>query len=262
MKTKKFFGSAAIVAAAMVLLLGCVILLFGYRFSSAHSARYGSVYYYGTNDSGTVYTDDGKITYYPKKNKLVYENGDVYEGEIRGYLPNGIGVYTSAYGEVIDGEFSDGLANGYCRVTLASGNRYEGLITDGEWDENGTLTLVYSDGEEIPQGSFVNSRLEGEIVTYSYRNGANYVGGYQNGLPHGVGTLTYANGDKYEGDFLAGEIVGNGKYTFADGSVYEGAFENSLPNGEGSYTYTALNGKKVTLSGKFINGVRIEQFES
>ena len=166
MKTKKFFGSAAIVAAAMVLLLGCVILLFGYRFSSADSARYGNVYYYGTNDSGTVYTPDGKITYYPKMNKLVYENGDVYEGEIRGYLPNGIGIYTSRYGEVVEGEFSDGLANGYCRVTLASGNRYEGLITDGEWDENGVLTLVYSDGEEIPQGGGGSLRRTADFRNY------------------------------------------------------------------------------------------------
>ena len=226
MKTKKFFGSAAIVAAAMVLLLGCVILLFGYRFSSADSARYGNVYYYGTNDSGTVYTPDGKITYYPKMNKLVYENGDVYEGEIRGYLPNGIGIYTSRYGEVVEGEFSDGLANGYCRVTLASGNRYEGLITDGEWDENGVLTLVYSDGEEIPQGSFVNSRLEGE-VTYSYRNGANYVGGYQNGLPHGVGALTYANGDKYEGNFIR----------YESSSVYWWTYFLSNGNFRNSYYY-------------------------
>ena len=88
------------------------------------------------------------------------------------------------------------------------------------------------------------------------------MGGYQNGLPHGNGALTYANGDKYEGEFFEGEIAGRGKYTYADGSVYEGQFENALPNGEGSYTYTEMNGKKVTLSGTFINGVRIDQPES
>ena len=261
MKKGVFFLSATLAAAVMILLVVCVTLILGYRFSSADSLRYGSVYYYGTKDSGTVYTPDGKMTYYPKKHKLVYENGDVYEGEIRGYLPNGQGVYTSVYGEVIDGEFSDGVADGFCRVTLTSGNRYEGLLHAGEWDENGVLTLVYDDGEELPQGSFVNSRLEGE-VTYSYRSGANYVGGYQNGLPHGNGALTYANGDKYEGEFFEGEIAGRGKYTYADGSVYEGQFENALPNGEGSYTYTEMNGKKVTLSGTFINGVRIDQPES
>lgn len=261
MKKNVFLMSATLVAAGLVLLAVCILLLLGYRFSSAYSPRYGNVYYYGTSDSGTVYTDDGKITYYPKKNKLVYENGDVYEGDIRGYLPNGHGVYTSFYGEVIDGEFYDGLAEGYCFVTLTSGNRYEGKISGGEWDENGTLTLVYDDGEEKPQGNFVNSRLEGE-VTYSYRSGATYVGGYQNGLPHGNGILTYANGDKYEGEFVEGEIAGKGKYTYVDGSVYEGMFEKALPNGEGSYTYTALNGKRVTLSGTFINGVRIDQPES
>jgi len=261
MKKNVFFLSATLAAVVMILLIVCVGLLLGYRFSSADSPRYGSVYYYGTNDSGTVYTPDGEMTYYPKKKKLVYENGDVYEGEIRGYLPNGQGVYTSAYGEVIDGEFSDGVADGFCRVTLASGNRYEGLIHAGEWDENGVLTLVYDDGEELPQGSFVNSRLEGE-VTYSYRNGTSYIGGYQNGLPHGIGVLTYAGGDKYEGEFSFGEISGRGKYTYADGSFYEGEFEQSRPNGLGSYTYTALNGKTVTLSGTFINGVRIDQPES
>ena len=88
------------------------------------------------------------------------------------------------------------------------------------------------------------------------------MGGYQNGLPHGTGSLTYANGDKYEGEFAFGEISGRGKYTFADGSVYEGMFENALPNGEGIYTYTALNGKRISLSGTFVNGVRIDQPES
>ena len=261
MKKNVFFLSATLVAAGMVLLVVCVILLLGYRFSSADSQRYGNVYYYGTSDSGTVYTPDGKMTYYPKKNKLVYENGDVYVGDIRGYLPNGQGVYTGVYGDVIEGEFDNGVASGFCRVTLASGNRYEGIMIAGEFSENGVLTLVYDDGEETPQGSFVNSRLEGE-VTYSYRNGTSYEGGYQNGLPHGNGRLTYANGDSYEGEFVAGEIAGRGKYTFSDGSCYEGQFENALPNGEGSYTYTALNGKKVTLSGRFINGVRIDQPET
>ena len=128
MKKGVFFLSATLAAAVMILLVVCVTLILGYRFSSADSLRYGSVYYYGTKDSGTVYTPDGKMTDYPKKHKLVYENGDVYEGEIRGYLPNGQGVYTSAYGEVIDGEFSDGVADGFCRVTLTGGNRYEGLL--------------------------------------------------------------------------------------------------------------------------------------
>lgn len=261
MKKKVFLLSATLVAAGMVLLLICVMLLLGYRFSSSDSARYGSVYYYGTSEVGMVYTPDGSMTYYPKKNKLVYENGDVYVGEIRNYLPNGMGVYTSVYGEVTDGEFTDGIADGYCRVTLASGNCYEGMIEMGEWTENGKLTLVYDDGEENPQGVFVNSCLEGE-VTYSYRSGANYVGGYQNGLPHGAGSMTYACGDKYEGDFSFGEISGRGKYTFANESVYEGQFEKGLPNGEGTYTYTALNGKRVSLSGTFVDGVRIDQPET
>ena len=260
MKKNVFLLSATLVAAGMVLLLICVILLFGYRFSSADSIRYKSVYFYGTDEVGTVYTPDGKMTYDPKKKKLVYENGDTYVGEIRGYLPNGKGVYTSLYGEVTDGEFTDGIADGYCIVTLASGNRYEGMIESGEWTE-GVLKLVYDDGEETPQGVFVNGRFEGE-VTYSYRNGASYVGGYQNGLPHGAGVLTYANGDKYEGEFVMGEISGKGVYTYADGSVYEGEFENAMPNGEGSYTYTALNGKRITLNGTFVNGVRIDQPES
>ena len=258
MKKNKFWLSALLVAVAMFLLLVVTMLLLGYRFSSASNPRYGKVYYYGTDEKGTIYTPDGKITYYPTQNKLVYENGDTYVGDIRGYLPNGLGVYTNRYGEVIDGEFTDGIADGFCHVTLASGNTYEGMITKGEW--SGVLKLIYDLEEENPQGEFVNSRLEGE-VTYFYRNGVSYVGGYQNGMPHGVGCLTFANGDKYEGEFSFGEMSGMGKYTFFDSSVYEGQFENGLPNGEGTYTYTALNEKRISLSGTFINGVRIDQPE-
>ena len=260
MKKGVFFLSATLSAMVLVLLTVVIILLLGYRFQTADTDRYGTVYYYGTSESGTVYTPDGTMTYYAKKNRLVYENGDVYEGAISRFLPNGSGVYTKADGEVIEGYFTDGVASGTCRVTLTSGNLFEGEIQNGEW-MIGTLTLVYDDATETPHGSFVNSRLEGE-VTYQYRNGASYIGGYQNGLPHGAGTLTYANGDVYEGEFSCGEMSGSGKYTFADKSVYVGEFAGNLPNGQGSYTYTALNGKSVTVSGTFINGVRIDQPEN
>lgn len=256
MKRKVFFLSAAIAALVLVLLLVTVILLLGYRFRSVDTDRYGTIYYYGKSESGIVYTPEGKITYYAKKNKLVYENGDVYIGEIKDYLPNGQGVYQTAAGEVIEGGFVDGVANGACSMTLASGNTYRGNFVNGEWDGDGTLTLIFDDASEVPQAVFHNSRLDGQ-VTYSYRNGASYVGGYSNGLPHGSGRLTYANGDVYEGEFSNGDLAGVGKYTFADGSVYQGEFENSLPNGSGTYTYYKLNGASVTVSGAFVNGVRL-----
>ena len=262
MKKNVFFLSATLVAMVMVLLLVIVLLLMGYRYQTAPSARYGTVYFFGTGEEGTVYTDDGSMTFYPKKNRLVYENGDIYEGAISGFLPNGSGTYTSRYGEVIEGYFTDGLPSGACRVVMTSGNIYEGEIRDGEWID-GTLTLVFDGGAETITlvGDFVDSRLNGD-VTYFYKNGASYEGGYENGLPHGVGKLVYANGDIYEGEFVCGEMSGVGRYTFADQSVYQGEFLSNFANGSGSYTYTALSGKSVTVSGKFINGVRIDSPES
>lgn len=47
-----------------------------------------------------------------------------------------------------------------------------------------------------------------------------YEGQYEDGKPHGIGTVTFANGDRYEGQFHKGEIDGRGTLIRANGDMY------------------------------------------
>ena len=55
-----------------------------------------------------------------------------------------------------------------------------------------------------------------------------YKGQFQEGRPHGHGTLTMANGDVYEGGFKDGLRHGNGKMT-SGSRVYDGNWEMGIP---------------------------------
>lgn len=76
---------------------------------------------------------------------------------------------------------------------------------------------------------------------YRYRDGATYVGGFEDGHPSGLGKVTYANGDRYEGDWFGNAPDGRGTYTFAngrsvlgrwaDGRLVERLYRNSAPDG-------------------------------
>ena len=61
--------------------------------------------------------------------------------------------------------------------------------------------------------------------------GDKYVGEFQNGKGHGIGTYYWVYGDKYVGEFKNGIAHGKGIFTDANGKVYDGIFAN------GQYLY-------------------------
>jgi hypothetical protein len=96
--------------------------------------------------------------------------------------------------------------------------------------------------------------------------GAEYIGVFCEGLPHGRGSHTWPSGERYEGEYIAGKQHGYGKWTHPSGDNYEGYWAGDLKHGVGSYYSSAARrslycewkgGKKVgdPLPGK-IDGVR------
>ena len=95
--------------------------------------------------------------------------------------------------------------------------------------------------------------------TWTYFNGAKYVGEWKDGDYHGQGTITIGyggggyggkylgewNGDKYVGEFKDGNLHGQGTYTFgrypenrdANGDKYVGEWKDDKMHGKGTYTY-------------------------
>ena len=90
--------------------------------------------------------------------------------------------------------------------------------------ESGQGTYTYLDGAKYV-GEF-KDRLPSGQGTLTYADGTQYVGEFKDGLPNGQGTFTYANGDKYVGEFKDGNFNGKGTFTYADGDYYVGKWED------------------------------------
>ena len=62
--------------------------------------------------------------------------------------------------------------------------------------------------------------------TFTWSDGAKYVGEYKDGKQHGQGTYTKVNGDKYVGEWKDEKLHGQGTYTWADGRIDNGIWKD------------------------------------
>jgi len=162
-----------------------------------------------------------------KTERIVYDNGDVYEGDLVNGVLNGKGKYIWKNGEVYEGDYLNGKRTGRGKYIYANGEVYEGDWLNGR--RTGRGKYIYANGE-VYEGDFVNGELNGR-GKYIWPNGDVYEGDYLNGKRNGKGKYIWKNGDVYEGDYLNGKRTGRGKYTYADGRVKEGIFENGVFKG-------------------------------
>ncbi|MCE9501614.1 MAG: hypothetical protein K8R21_14110 [Leptospira sp.] len=141
------------------------------------------------------------------KGKIRFENGDQYEGEIKGSKPSGKGTYISTDGMIYMGGFRDGKREGHGVVNYTTG-LHEGEQYIGEWKEN------QRNGHGI----------------YAWPDGRKYVGNWQNNKQNGLGSITNARGDRYTGNFRDDLPDGEGTHTKIDGSViFSGQWKAGKP---------------------------------
>jgi hypothetical protein len=74
------------------------------------------------------------------RGKMVYDNGDTYEGDFVDGRRVGQGTYTFKNGQVYVGQFTDGLRNGKGKFTFSDGSTYEGSFVLGNFIGHGTYT--------------------------------------------------------------------------------------------------------------------------
>ena len=88
--------------------------------------------------------------------------------------------------------------------------------------------------------------------TFTWPDGSEYEGGWQDGLPHGQGAYTWPSGSTYVGEFKDGKEHGQGTYTHPNGKQDVGEFRDGKPwNGtrydkHGNVEHTASNGVWLT----------------
>ena len=98
------------------------------------------------------------------RGKLVWADGDVYEGEWKAGKKEGRGIYRCADGDVYEGEWKAGEKEGRGIFRFASGNVYEGEWKAGEKEGQGTY--LYASGN-IEVGFFKANTDVGEGVQWT-----------------------------------------------------------------------------------------------
>ncbi len=175
-----------------------------------------------------------------------YDDGSVYDGEIKDGKKHGRGKMNYITGEIYEGDWKDDARSGSGNLTWVNGNIYTGEWNDDKWNGNG----VFSEKNgSIYDGQWKDNRREG-IGKQIYFNGIIYEGEFKDDKKNGRGKFTWPDGEVYEGEFNDDNFNGIGKYTYSNGSIYEGEWKDDKKHGQGVRYYTHECG---FMEGEYIN---------
>ena len=110
-----------------------------------------------------------------KPARVLFPNGDAYEGEMTNDKKHGQGKLISPNGAAYEGEWKDDKKHGQGKATYSDGGMYEGEWKDDKKHGQGKLTFAVYDGE------------------------------WKDDKMHGQGKLTHSDGDVYEGAWKDGK---------------------------------------------------------
>jgi hypothetical protein len=182
-----------------------------------------------------------------KRARVSLPNGDSYEGEVRGTIRTGQGVYSFANGDRYEGGFAENRFDGKGVHIYKSGDRYEGDFLQGTKQGRGVYRFANGDAYE---GEFAADVFNGKGVL-RLANGERYEGEFRDNAKNGRGIHYFANGDRYEGAFVAGAQSGTGTHVYRNGDQYTGQFASGVRDGKGVYRFA--NGETREL--EFVQGV-------
>lgn len=170
--------------------------------------------------------------------KIIFENGDVYEGSILYYLPDGIGKMKYANGNVFEGNFVRGKRSKYGKLEYAGGETYEGSFF-GDL-RHGYGTMKFSNGDDYV-GDFKEDVISGK-GKYTSVSGWMYDGNFHNGIFEGSGCL-YKDDIEFNGYFSNG-VFQTGNITYPDGTLCTIDYNHSN-NIKGHLHYTTPKGEET-----------------
>ncbi len=160
-----------------------------------------------------------------------------------------------------EGEYREGRKTGCGKKYYASGKiMFEGQLIDSKWSGFGRKYFEHNpNGTSIPQiwyeGECQDNIPNGFGKYYHPRNGALwYEGHFKNGKFDGFGRLTdaaEANGDKilYVGEWNQGMKHGLGTYYYDTDYIFEGRWKNDIKV-EGTVTYLNKRFKQIFFTQK------------
>ena len=136
-----------------------------------------------------------------------YRNNSKYEGDFRKDKKCGKGKIVFDSGDIYEGEFSDNKFNGYGHyIWFKNGHEYKGNYLNGKFHGEGFYKWAEN---EYYNGEYVNGIKEGE-GEISYADGKKFFVNFTNGKPNGIGMFQDQDGNQCEVEFINGKI--NKKY--------------------------------------------------
>lgn len=124
--------------------------------------------------------------------KIVWSNGDQFEGTLVQGMKEGKGKFSWHNGQRYNGDWVRDMPNGKGAIVFTDGSRYEGEVKDG-----------------VPNGQ----------GTTRFKSGDVYDGAWIKGKSHGQGRYTWANGSYWEGEFRDDKRTENGKMVFSESAL-------------------------------------------
>jgi hypothetical protein len=166
------------------------------------------------------------------KGRIIDNQGNYYEGKIKNFEANGEGTFKGVNGYQFIGFWKEGVYDGYGQLYYPDKTIFKGNFLVGEF--NGAGIIRWPD-EIVFEGQFNKSTIQGKGKIVNI-DGDNYIGLWENNLPHGQGTFEWKKHQtKYVGEYKYGRKDGKGKYIFPDGEYYDGDWHNDKPHGNGVY---------------------------
>lgn len=165
------------------------------------------------------------------RGRVVYPNGDFFEGEFRHMQRHGKGNFIAANEKrTYKGEWRMDEKCGIGEETYEDGSVYTGYFERGMKEGKGVLRFLNG---ECYDGDFVRGMRHGR-GTYTWGATKYYDGEWAANVFSGYGTLV-EDANRYDGTFRDGRKHGRGRLEWS-GMVYEGEFHSGKMHGEGWLT--------------------------
>jgi hypothetical protein len=201
---------------------------------------------------------------------------DVYEGELQGTVPHGIGRMYKSDGSLFVGRFVQGRAEGPGLYVLPDGAYFEGELVDNRAHcdhgryfnrlltyEGGFRDNLFSgEGSERSERHSFEGTYEGGVrrcgelrwwASPGEENQYCYYGKFDaDGLFTEDGTLREPTGN-YTGSFLRGKKHGEGTYIYSNNLKYEGEYREGVKHGKGRVSFA--DKLSVIYEGEFSSGL-------
>jgi uncharacterized caspase-like protein len=193
----------------------------------------------------------------PGVREVVFADGAIYRGAMRGTSLHGKGEYVSKAFKY-QGEFLEGLKHGNGMYVWDNGDRYDGTFAQDKPDGHGKYHFANGDSYE---GDVKAGVIAGR-GTYSTKGGDMFEGSFSSGKPHGVGVYRFANGDRYEGEMDQGRLQGKGRYLSKGGERIEAPFLDGKAQGIGTYVFANGDRYEGEISGGVLSGQGVYHYKS